>query len=156
MSGPGRLAWTLALAALLGGCQGGVLVGDGPMTLAAVDPDLLETARLLVFSFSTTQPCAELVDRSPTAIGEALAGEDAPLQPVENSGEVSHVFGDVPPGTPVAFLVLASAANRDELGQRIDFMDLSGTVFGVACRDYQPAGGTRNDLPMTLFPVGLR
>lgn len=150
-------AWPLlALMSVLGGCRGAVLGGDGPMTLAAIDPELLETARLLVFSFSTTTGCADLVDMAPSEIGEALAGEEAPLQPVENAGEVSHVFGDVPPGQPVAFLVLASAAERDDLGQRIDFADLSGTVIAMACRDYQAEGGTRYDLPMTLFPVGLR
>ena len=141
---------------LLGSCRGAVQSGDGPLTLAAVDPDLLETARLLVFSFSTTMTCGVLVDRSPSGIGDVLADEDVPLQPVENDGDVSHVFGDVPANTPVAFLVLASSVDRSELGQRIDFADLSGTVFAVACRDYQAIAGTRADLPMTLFPVGLR
>lgn len=144
------------LTALAAGCQGAVLEGDGPLTLAAVDPELLENARLLAFSFSTTTACAELVDRSPGGIGEALDDEDAPLQAVKVGDATSHVFGDVPAGVPVAFLVLASAADRDALGARIDFADLSGSVFGVACRDYRAEGGTRHDLPLTLFPVGLR
>lgn len=145
----------LALVAVAG-CQGAIRSGDGPLSLAAVDPDLLENARTLVFSFSSTRSCGELVDRSPAAIGEALSGENVPLQPVDNDGDVSHVFGDVPADVPVAFLVLASAASRDEIGQRIELADLSGTVFALACRDHRATGGTRVDLPLTLFPVGLR
>lgn len=156
MKGARRWLAALALAPLLGGCVGGVLEGQGPVTLAAVDPSLLETAQLLVFSFSTTQPCEELVDLAPAEIGAALADENAPLQPLENRQGTSHVFGDVPAGVPLAFFVLASAATRGELGQRIDFADLGGTVFAMACRDFEAAGGTRNDLPLTLFPVGLR
>ncbi len=125
------------------------------MTLAAVEPALLESARLLMFSFTTASACGDLVDLSPAAIGEALP-EDAPRQAVDHDGDVSHVFGDVPADTPVAFLVLASAASREELDERIDFADLGGTVFALACRDYRATGGTRVDLPLTLFPVGLR
>ncbi len=161
MSDPLRstCAALLVVTALLpaaGGCRGAVLGGDGPMTLAAVDPDLLETARLLVFSFSATRTCSELVDLPPNGIGEALAGENVPLQPVDNDGDVSHVFGDVPPSTPIAFLVLASSKDRGELGQPFALADLSGSVFAMACRDYQATAGARTDLPMTLFPVGLR
>ena len=144
------------LTTLAVGCQGAVLEGDGPLTLAAVDPELLENARLLAFSFSTATSCAELVDRSPRAIGEVLAGESAPLQVVEVGDATSHVFGDVPAGVPVAFLALASAAERDARGARLDLADLGGSVFGGACRDYRAEGGTRHDLPLTLFPVGLR
>lgn len=152
--------WSVASAVLvvgaLGACQGGVIEGEGPITLAAVDPALLENARLLMFSFSVTTSCEGLIDLSPSGIGEALAAEDPPRQPADNDGEVSHVFGDVPANVPIAFLVLASSAEREQLGQRVDFADLTGTVFGIACRDYQATPGTRYDLPMTLFPVGLR
>ncbi|MCC7070626.1 MAG: hypothetical protein IT383_04845 [Deltaproteobacteria bacterium] len=140
----------------VGGCRGAVVQGDGSLSLAAVDPALLENARLLVFSFTTTQSCADLVDRSPRAMGEQLADEDAPVQAVENGDEVSHVFGEVPADVPASFVVLASSAARDELGQRIDLADLSGTVFAAGCRDYRAQAGTRVDLPVTLFPIGLR
>jgi hypothetical protein len=163
MSAGGRRASWCARAALVAlstsatvACGGGIEGGAGPRALAAVDPGLLAEARLFVFSFARGSSCADLVDRSPSEIGDALSGEDAPLQPVENGDEVSHAFGDVPTDAPVAFFVLASSAARDELGQRVDFADLSGTVFGIACRDYQPTSGARVDLPMTLFPVGLR
>lgn len=152
-----RRALLVAIAVVgLGGCRGAVVGGDGPLTLAAVDPALLENARLLVFSFSTTRACADLVDRSPSGMGALLEGEDVPLQAVEPEDEVNHVFGDVPPDAPVAFLVLASSAARDELDQRIELADLTGTVFGVGCRDYRAVAGSRVDLPLTLFPVGLR
>lgn len=150
------LAAALGVALTGAACQGGVESGDGPLSLAAVDPDLLARASLLIFSFATTAACADIVDASPSQIGAALAAENAPLQPVENGPDVSHVFGDVPPDTPVSFLVLATSANRAQLGARIDFADLSGTVFGVGCRDLEAPGGTRHDLLMTLFPVGLR
>ncbi len=146
---------TCALLAL-GACRGAVVSGDGPLSLAAVDPALLENARLLVFSFSTMHTCADLVDRSPGSMGQRLAGEDAPVQAVDNDGAVSHVFGDVPADEPAAFIVLASSAARDELGERVELGDLSGTAFAVGCRDYRAQAGTRVDLPLTLFPVGLR
>lgn len=140
----------------LGGCRGAVMAGDGPMTLAAVDPDLLESARVLLFFFTASKTCADLVELSPAGMGDLLAGEDFSQQAVENDDDVHHVFGDVPADSPVAFMVLASSASRDQLGQRIELADLSGTVFALACRDHLATGGTRVDLPLTLFPVGLR
>ncbi len=124
-------------------------------TLAAIDPDLVLKAKTLVFSFSNTQTCADLVDLSPAQIGALLVGadENAPLQILEPTTE-EHVFGKVDPDIPIAYFVLSSV--KTDVGQRVAFEDLSGTVFAMGCRDFNAPSGTRHDLPLTLFPVGLR
>ena len=108
-----------------------------------------------MFSFSKTQTCVDLVDLSPAAIGDVLeaAAENAPLQ-ILDPATVEHVFGKVQPNVPIAYFVLASA--RTDVGDNVAFGDLTGTVFAMACRDFAAPSGTRHDLPLTLFPVGLR
>ena len=132
-------------------------VGDSRISLSAVDPTLVPSTKLFVFSFSTTRTCADLMDLDPAAIGAEVEAERAPLQPLEPGGDaVEHVFGNVAPNVPIAFFVLSSSTSRGDLGQRIDFADLNGSVFAMACKDFNAPSGTRSDLPMTLFPVGLR
>ena len=148
------LALVLACSAPLASCVGAV-DASSPVLLGALDPTLLAGARSLVFSFSQTQTCADLVDRSPAQIGEALAAaeENAPLQILDATSD-EHVFGKVDPDVPTAYFVLAST--RSDFDQRVAFDDLAGTVFAVGCRDFAAPSGTRHDLPLTLFPVGLR
>jgi hypothetical protein len=124
-----------------------------PVTLQAFDPELLTDARTLVFSFSTTRVCADLMDLAPDALGELLQDEEPPLQLLDGASQ-EHVFGKVTPDVPIAYFVLASA--RSDFGQAVALRDLKGTVFGMACRELEVKSGTRQDLPMTLFPVGLR
>ena len=143
-----------AVVALLMSCGGGVDVSS-PVLLGALDPDLLAKARTLVFSFSKTQQCAELVDLSPAQIGDLLeaAAENAPLQILDPT-TTEHVFGKVDPNVPIAYFVLASV--RTDFGQRVAFSDLAGSVFAMGCRDFSAPSGTRHDLPLSLFPIGLR
>jgi hypothetical protein len=133
----------------------------GPITLAATDPALLERGKMFVFSFSSTNRCGDLVNLDPAGIAAAVAAEQppAPLQALEpRSGEaVEHVFGNVPPNVEVAFFVLASALGRADLPQqRVTIAALQGSVFAIGCRDFTAPSGTRHDLPLSLFPVGLR
>lgn len=143
-----------ASLALLAGCSG-VIEGSSPVLLAALDPDLLREADTLLFSFSKTQTCSDLVDRSPAEISALLedAEENAPLQPIEPTAP-EHVFGRVEPNVPTAYFVLASA--KTDLGPRLAFADFTNTVFAFGCRDFAAPSGTRHDLPITLFPIGLR
>lgn len=143
-----------SLLALAASCAGAV-DASSPVVLAALDPTLLSGARTLVFSFSKTQTCADIVDLSPAEIGDVLeaAPENAPLQLLDPS-TVEHVFGKVDPGVPIAYFVFAST--KTDFDQRVAFGDLAGTVFAMGCRDFTAPSGTRFDLPLTLFPVGLR
>jgi hypothetical protein len=151
------LAFVLALLGASSACMPGWVDANSnsPVILGAVDPSLVQKAKTLVFSFSNTQTCADLVDLSPAQIGALLEGadENAPLQILEPSTE-EHVFGKVDPNIPIAYFVLASV--KTDFGQRVAFEDLSGTVFAMGCRDFAAPSGTRHDLPLTLFPVGLR
>ncbi len=142
----------VALAASAGGCAGAAL-DAGPVSLASKDQALLDNASALIFSFSTAHTCADLVDLPPSAIGELLAPEGAPLQ-ILDANAADHVFGKVPPDVPIAYFVLASSQATDN--QRVAFDQFTGTVFAVGCRDFSAPSGTRHDLPLTLFPVGLR
>lgn len=154
MSAVSRVFGVFAACVLLMSC-GSAVEGSSPVILGALDPELLTKARTLVFSFSKTQTCADLVDLSPTEIGAALeaAAENAPLQILDPTTS-EHVFGKVDPNIPIAYFVLASV--RTDFGQRVAFSDLAGTVFAIGCRDFSAPSGTRHDLPMTLFPIGLR
>lgn len=137
---------------LVGSCDAD-LDGESPVVLSAFDPELLVEAGTFVFSFSKTRTCADIVDRAPDEIAELLAAEDAPVQALDPSvGE--HVFGKVTPDVPIAYFVLASTTS--EIGERVELAALKGTVLAVGCRDLSVKSGTRQDLPITLFPVGLR
>ena len=147
----------VALACALSGCAGAAFdTADGSLGLAATDPSIVTDAATIIFSFSTTKACKDLVDLGPVEIGTLLAPEGAPLQtePAHSSEASAHVFGRVPPGKSIAYFVLASS--RANAPERVSFADFKGTVFAIACRDFNADSGTRHDLPMTLFPVGLR
>ena len=112
----------LFTAFALPSCGSGVVNGVGGMRLAIVDPALLLESQALVFTFSQTRTCADLINLSPAAIGAALAEEEelaiqklplvAGLGDVDRDGigddrAVAHTFGEVPPNVSAAFLVLA-------------------------------------------------
>ena len=136
------------------GCGG--VDASSPFALGALDPALLTNARSLAFSFSKTQKCVDLVDLSPLEIGAVLetAQEIVPLQILEGATTTEHVFGKVVPNVPVAFFVLASAG--DDFAPGAGFGDLAGTVFAMGCQDFLAPAGTRHDLSMSLFPIGIR
>jgi hypothetical protein len=144
-----------SLVVVLGACAPGGVDANSPVILGAIDPALVQKAKTLVFSFSNTQTCADLVDLSPTQIGDVLreVEENAPLQILDPTTE-EHVFGKVTPDVPIAYFVLASV--KTDFGQRVSFENLAGTVFAMGCRDFTAPSGTRHDLPLTLFPIGLR
>lgn len=148
-------AFVLVTLASIASCGPGFADANSPVILGAMDPELVSKAKTLVFSFSNTQTCADLVDLSPAQIGDLLEGadENAPLQILDPSTE-EHVFGKVDPDVTIAYFVLASV--KTDFGQRVAFEDLSGTVFAMGCRDFTAPSGTRHDLPLTLFPIGLR
>lgn len=157
VSWPNFVVATFAGALITSACQPGFIDASpsSPVVLAAIDPDLVLKAKTLVFSFSRTQTCADLVDLSPAQIGALLeeAEENAPLQILGPTTD-EHVFGKVEPDVPIAYFVLSSV--KTDFGQRVAFEDLAGTVFAMGCRDFAAPSGTRHDLPLTLFPVGLR
>lgn len=142
----------LAVLGAGAGCAPGI-DANNPVSLSAFDPELLVDTKTFVFSFSTTKTCADLMDLAPDALDEALAAEEAPLQLLA-PGVDEHVFGKVTPDVPIAYFVLASA--KGDLGQLVQLRDFKGTVFAMGCRDLTVRSGTRQDLPITLFPVGLR
>jgi hypothetical protein len=139
------------------GCAGAVFdTADGSLGLAATDPSIVADAATIIFSFSTTKACKDLVDLGPGDLATELAPEAAPLQtePAHSKDAQAHVFGRVPPDKAIAYFVLASS--RANAPERVGFADFKGTVFAMACRDFTAGSGTRHDLPLTLFPIGLR
>lgn len=158
----------LFMAFALPSCGSGVVDGVGGMRLAIVDPALLLESQALVFTFSQTRTCADLINLSPAAIGAALAQEEglavqklplvAGFGDVDRDGigddrAVAHTFGEVPPNVSAAFLVLAVT---QEPPDDFAFADLAGTSIAIGCRDLVPRPGKRHDLPLALFPSGLR
>lgn len=142
------MSWTSA-------CGGG-LDASSPIAVGAIDPTLLQAVKTFVFSFSTAKSCEDLVNLSPAELERALAAENPPLQVVVPGVDGSeHVFGKVIPNQPTAYFALASIANlsRQELA---GFAALKGTVIAFGCRDLAATPGARQDLPLTLFPVGIR
>lgn len=149
---PALALFALAVLAL-SSCGGAGLDADSPVSLAAADPAILSNAATLIFSFSKNHTCKELVDLGPAEIGALIAPEGAPLQLLERSSR-EHVFGKVDPGIPIAFFVLAST--KVDANAHVDLGQFRGSVFAMGCRDFAAASGTRHDLPLTLFSVGLR
>jgi hypothetical protein len=136
-------------------CGGAVIEGAG---IGAEDASLLAEASTLVFSFSSKAKCKDLVDLNPSGIGDKLQG--APLQLVDltddEADDPSYTFGKVPPDEEIAYLVLLSAKEKGELGDRAQFSSLDESVFAIGCRDFAAQSGTRHDLPITVFAAGLR
>ena len=150
---PAALLIVVAALGGAGGCSGGFINADSPVALGAFDPELINKAQTLIVSFSTTKTCKDIVDKSPTEIQGLLEPEGAPLQ-ILTPDRDEHVFGKVPPDAPIAYFVLASASQSTN--QRVEFDQFQGSVFAVGCRDFSAPSGTRHDLPLTLFPTGLR
>lgn len=127
---------------------------DEQVVLQALDPELLSEVESFVFSFSKTRTCAQLVDLGPEQIGALLEDERPPIQVLPGGATAEHVFGLVEPGVPVAYFVFASS--RPAANERLALADFAGTVFAMGCTDHSAQAGTRRDLPLQLFPVGLR
>lgn len=143
----------LFTSALACACGGAFVDGDMPVSLAAQDATLVQSTRTFIFSFSQTKTCADLVDLGPNEIADTLAPEGAPLQILDPALN-EHVFGKVPPDVPIAYFVLASSTTSPN--PRVQFGDFGNSVFAIGCRDFSAPSGTRHDLPLTLFPLGLR
>jgi hypothetical protein len=135
------------------GCMGGALDGT---SLTATDQALFDEAATLVFSFSSDAKCADLVNADPKGIGDQLQGAPLQLVDLEREPSDSYTFGKVPPNEDIAYLVLLSSRSKTELGDHAQFSSLKGSVFAIGCRDFNAASGTRHDLPITVFPSGLR
>ncbi len=146
----------------------------GPTRLAESEPGLLNSARALVFTFSSTAACAELVDASAEAIDDILndeGGEDANRAAIQRipmlrgkvddrrgaaefvDDDAKHTFGKVPSGVPVALLALA--LDEDPTAE-FAVADLKGSIFAVACRNVVLEPGERVQVPLVLAPAGLR
>lgn len=151
------------------GCGGLDIDALGPVELAATDPALLESARAVVFTWSSTTDCQGLLDASAADIDAIVAKEVDPsvqripmlrgqVDPDRGTpnfvdGSATHTFGEVPSNVPVA--LLAIAAEQDP-GQGFQLKDLEGTMFAFACRDLTLAPGKRVEVPLVLAPIGLR
>lgn len=155
-------------SACVGGC-GVDIDAVGPTRLLATDPALLESARAMIFTFTSGAGCADLIDASADDIEGAVAAEADPSiqripmlrgqvdpdrgDPDFEDGDATHTFGEVPSGKAVAMLALA--VDQDP-GADFTIADLSGTIFAIACREVTLEPGKRIEVPLVLTPAGLR
>ena len=161
-------ALLLSLSFSLVGC--GVDVDAfGPARLSATDPALIESAGAVIFTFSSTTGCSELVDAAVADLVDAIGSEPEPsVQRIpmlrgqvdpDRGGpkgfddvDAAHTFAAVPAGVPVALVALA--VDRDP-GDGFSLVDVTGTVFASACRDVSFEPGKRVEVPLVLAPAGL-
>lgn len=141
----------------------------GPVRLAATDPALLDSARAIVFTWSSTTRCDGIADEDAADIDDIVSKEVDPsvqripmlrgqIDPNRGApnfvdGAATHTFGEVPSSVPVALLALATDTDP---GDGFALKDLDGTIFAVACRDLTLEPGKRVEVPLVLAPVGLR
>ena len=163
-----RRALLPVLCVLVAGC--GVDVDAfGPARLSATDPALLDSAGAMVFTFSSTAGCANLIDAPVADVVDAVDREPEPsVQRIpmlrgqvdpDRGGpagfddvDAAHTFSTVPASVPVALLALA--VDQDP-GDGFALADVAGHVFARACREVTFEPGKRVEIPLVLAPAGL-
>jgi hypothetical protein len=141
-------------SAALCACGPIVDVAGEPLALASTDPGLLDAAGTLAFTFTTGQTCVQVLASTPSQIATAQQA-DAPLQVVrvrDDAEVVQHTFGQVASNTDSAFVVLASTLEAPPQ----NLAEFEDTVFAMGCRDFSSEPGKKQDLPLAIFPAGLR
>jgi hypothetical protein len=131
---------------------------DGQTTeIAATDPELLDAIESLSFLFyndaDAENGCGALVDL------DAVELDDR--QPVSHQGinvadRTEHAFGAITGAGRRAFVVLGSVRPLAMAEQADPLPLLPGTIVAVGCRELDVVEGTRFNLPVVLFPAGLR
>jgi hypothetical protein len=154
----------LAALALVGlcACQPSTrveLVG-GTAELAATAPELIDEMQSVVavvfYNFGGENACAELVDAplDDIAAREPFARQAVPL---EDTVGLGHTFGNIGASGDYSFLLLGSFRETGALLAGADpILAARGSVIAIGCEEQRVLQNYRYDLPITLFPAGVR
>lgn len=151
----------VGLGLLTTGCLAPIELHDGSQVqLAVTDPEIVDELESLIavmyFDPNGANACADLVDDDLDGLVERgpRANQAVPARPGEDGGG-EHAFGNVGAGGPHSFLLLGSVRPVAELG-REPLANARGSVIAVGCEELEVLQNRRYDLPVTLFPAGLR
>lgn len=151
------LSWVAPLFA----CLSPIELADGSaLELSVTDPALLDEIRSLVavmyFNPNEQNPCRLLLaeDLSSLAARDPLASQAFDAHPAEDDA-AGHTFGNVGASGPYTFLLLGSTRSRAELAAP-PLASAMGSVIAMGCEEIEVLQGSRYDLRLTLFPVGLK
>jgi hypothetical protein len=153
------LALALALASACQGDPAAVIdVGAGTLRLPLTDPALLERVpsliTLMYLNLEGINPCAELVDAS---VAELVARSPSARQVIDLGATSRHAFGNIGAGGAYSFVLLGSTKPPEALVNQTDVLAAaSGSVVAVGCEEVFVRQHHRFDVPITLFPAGLR
>ncbi len=173
-----RWAGVAALALLVaGGCVQpaprylDVDLGPGQARLAISDPALLEPLKsfiaLMYWNPDGLNACADLVDTSLQDLEARgpLASQVVSLEGDDSSDE--HAFGNVGESGVHSFLLLGSLKPKGLLRFQVDdgsgatvssnpLVEGHASVIAVGCEEVDVRQFQRFDVPISLFPAGLR
>lgn len=146
-------------------------LGVGQARLALTDPALLAPLKsfvaLMYFNPDGLNACADLVDADLAALHERgpLATQVVALE--GESGSDEHAFGNVAESGVHSFLLLGSLKPKGLLKFEVEggngtaassnpLIEGSGSVIAVGCEEVDVRQYQRFDVPISLFPAGLR
>lgn len=159
---PLRTALLGGLVAVVGGCLSPITLEDGSQVeLAVTDPELAAELESLVavmyFNPGGDNGCAALLDEDLDALHarQPRANQAFPARPEEEGGG-THTFGNVGASGDYSFLLLGSVRPRAALSGDAPLLAARGSVVAAGCEELQVLQNHRYDLPLTLFPAGLR
>lgn len=125
--------------------------------IAATDPALLETIRSLSFLFfddaEEENGCGTLVDLDAVQLD---ARGPVSHQGINVSDRTEHAFGAITGPGRRAFMILGSVRPLAMAEQADPLPLLPGTIVAIGCRELDVVEGTRFNVPIVLFPAGLR
>lgn len=143
-------------------------LGAGEARLALTDPALLEPLKsfvaLMYWNPDGLNACADLVDEDLAALDARgpLASQVVALE--GEAGSDAHAFGNVAEGGVHSFLLLGSLKPKGLLKFELEggaqrsnpLVEGEGSVIAVGCEEVDVRQYQRFDVPISLFPAGLR
>lgn len=146
-------------------------LGVGEARLALTDPTLLEPLKsfvaLMYWNPDGLNACADLVDEDLAQLDARgpLASQVVALEGENGSDE--HAFGNVAESGVHSFLLLGSLKPKGLLKFEVDgesgeasssnpLVEGRGSVIAVGCEEVDVRQYQRFDVPISLFPAGLR
>lgn len=146
-------------------------LGVGTARLALTDPALVRPLKsfvaLMYFNPDGLNACADLVDADLAELRDRgpLASQVVALEGEGKSGE--HAFGNVGESGVHSFLLLGSLKPKGLLKFALEgengepqssdpLVECAGSVIAVGCEEVDVRQYQRFDVPISLFPAGLR
>lgn len=156
------LALTALALGLATSCEAPTLheidLGAGTLRLPLTDPALVgelgSVITLMYLNLGGMNPCADLVDASVDQLAER--GPSA-RQAIDLSSSSHHAFGNIGAGGDYSFLLLGSTKPHGAIASQPDLLAAArGSVVAMGCEEVYVRQNYRFDVPITLFPAGLR